>query len=137
MKTSDEGHLLDSSALIALLDENHAHHDACLRWMEGRTGSIYTCPITQGAVIRVVMRNVPGATFADALQALEILGQSPLHRFLPDDLPYALLDPRGIIGHAQVTDAYLAHLARHHGLRLATLDRAQAALYPDVSDLIA
>ena len=130
------GHLLDSSALIALLDENHVHHQLCMSWMEGRTDPFWTCPITQGAVVRVVMRNVPGATFSDAQQALEILIRSPLHRFLPDNLLYTDLQTRGIIGHQQVTDSYLAHLARHHGVRLATLDRPQAALYPDVSDLL-
>ena len=134
--SDDTGHLLDSSGLVALLDENHVHHEICLRWIAGRQSPFLTCPITQGAVIRVIMRNVPGATFADAQHALEILGQHPLHRFVPDDLPYSALDARGILGHRQVTDAYLAHLARHHGVRLMTLDRAQAALYPDVADLI-
>ena len=134
---SDDGDLLDSSGLIALLDENHVHHEICIRWIERRGSPFFTCPITQGAVVRVILRNVLGATFADAQHALEVLSQHPLHQFLPDDLPYASLEPRGIVGHQQVTDAYLAHLARHHGVRLATLDRAQAALYPDVADLIA
>lgn len=35
----------------------------------------------------------------------------------------------GVIGHRQVTDAYLVALARHHGGRLATLDRGLAALH--------
>jgi predicted nucleic acid-binding protein len=35
----------------------------------------------------------------------------------------------GIIGHRQVTDAYLALLARKHGGSLATMDRALAAVH--------
>ncbi len=34
----------------------------------------------------------------------------------------------GVIGHRQVTDAYLVALARHHGGRVATLDKGLAAL---------
>ena len=43
---------------------------------------------------------------------------------------------RGIIGHRQVTDAYLAQLARARGSRLATFDQAMAKLHDDVADLI-
>ena len=47
------------------------------------------------------------------------------------------VDLTGVLGHAQVTDAYLAALARTRGGRVATLDRAFAAVAPDVVDLIA
>jgi hypothetical protein len=43
----------------------------------------------------------------------------------------------GIIGHRQVTDAYLAQLARAHRARLATFDQAMAKLHSDVADLVA
>ena len=42
----------------------------------------------------------------------------------------------GIVGHRQVTDAYLAHLARSYSARLATVDQALAKLHADVADLI-
>jgi predicted nucleic acid-binding protein len=42
----------------------------------------------------------------------------------------------GIIGHRQVTDAYLAQLARVRGSRLATFDQAMAKLHDDVVDLV-
>jgi predicted nucleic acid-binding protein len=41
-----------------------------------------------------------------------------------------------IIGHRQVTDAYLAQLARAHGFRLATFDQAIAKLHHDVAELV-
>ncbi len=40
------------------------------------------------------------------------------------------------MGHRQVTDAYLASLARAHSGRLATMDRGLAALHPDVTVLV-
>jgi uncharacterized protein len=40
----------------------------------------------------------------------------------------------GIVGHRQVTDAYLAHLARSYSTRLATFDQALAKLHEDDAD---
>jgi predicted nucleic acid-binding protein len=42
----------------------------------------------------------------------------------------------GVIGHRQVTDAYLAALARQRGGRLATFDAGLAQLHPDVAQLV-
>ena len=42
----------------------------------------------------------------------------------------------GIIGHRQVTDAYLAQLARARGARLATFDQALAKVHGNVADLV-
>ena len=36
----------------------------------------------------------------------------------------------GVIGHREITDAYLIALARHNDARLVTLDRGRAALHP-------
>lgn len=44
--------------------------------------------------------------------------------------------PDGVIGHRQVTDAYLAQFARHYGGRLATLDTGLAHLHDDVAELV-
>jgi predicted nucleic acid-binding protein len=54
----------------------------------------------------------------------------------PDDVEYADVPIQGIIGHRQVTDAYLAQLARTRGSRLATFDQAMAKLHRDVVDLV-
>jgi uncharacterized protein len=42
----------------------------------------------------------------------------------------------GVIGHRQVTDAYLAELARRREARLATFDKGLAALHADVAELV-
>ncbi len=76
---------------------------------------------------------------ADAAAAISFLAQFTAHerhRFWPDSLAYSEISWKGIFGHRQVTDAYLAALARHHAGRLATFDQGLAALHPDVAELI-
>jgi len=53
-------------------------------------------------------------------------------------LSYVDADLTQVIGHRQVTDAYLVSLVRHHGpdARLATLDEGLAKLYPDVATFV-
>ncbi|MGH3319762.1 MAG: hypothetical protein ACRDN9_06190 [Streptosporangiaceae bacterium] len=41
-----------------------------------------------------------------------------------------------MVGHRQVTDAYLAQLARTQGRAFATFDKGLAAAHPDVAELI-
>jgi len=60
----------------------------------------------------------------------------PEHVFWPDDIPFQQVAMAGVIGHRQVTDAYLAQLARENGGRLATFDGGLAALHRDVANLI-
>jgi hypothetical protein len=60
----------------------------------------------------------------------------PQHEFWPDDLPYTDVPVQGIIGHRQVTAAYLAQLARARRARLATFDQAMAKLHADVAALV-
>ena len=43
---------------------------------------------------------------------------------------------RAVRGHRQVTDAYLASLAAHHGGHLAMFDKGLAATYQDLAILI-
>lgn len=91
-----------------------------------------TCPITQGTLLRLLLRlgEVPPET---AVEVLARLAARPRHRFWPDVLGYAEISWRGVLGHRQVTDAYLAALARHHGGKLVSFDRGLVALHTDVS----
>lgn len=126
--------LLDANVLIALLVDDHVHHVAAENWFAGLSGNFATCPITQGSVMRLLIREGQQAGTARA-----VLGQtaaSPRHEFWPDSLPYTEVPVQGIAGHRQVTDAYLARLARDRGGRLATFDQAMARLHPDVADLL-
>ena len=52
------------------------------------------------------------------------------------NVAYASVPIQGIIGHRQVTEAYLAQLARARGARLASSDQAIAKLHDGVVDLV-
>ena len=126
--------LLDANVLIALRVDDHVHHTAAETWFAGMTGDFATCPITQGSLLRLLLREGQSASAARA-----VLGQAtanPRHEFWPDDLAYADVPTAGIVGHRQVTDAYLAQLARSRQARLATFDQAMATLHHDVTELV-
>ena len=126
--------LLDANVLIALTVTDHVHHDLMEDWFTRNQESFATCPLTQGALVRFLLR--AGATARDAVDVVRGFGAAGAHEFWPDELGYEGIDMRGVVGHKQVTDAYLAGLARSRGGRLATLDRALAALHDDVALLL-
>lgn len=123
--------LLDANVLIAVAVADHVHHDAAEEWFARRRGEFATCPVTQGALIRLVIRH--GVSAPQATAVLGGVTAHRRHRFWPDDLDFGQVAMTGVIGHRQVTDAYLAALARHHGGQLATFDHGLAALHPDVA----
>jgi toxin-antitoxin system PIN domain toxin len=126
--------LLDANVLIALLVDDHVHHQAAETWFVGMAESFATCPITQGSLMRLLIREGQPAAAARAI--LTGTAADPRHEFWADDIPYPDVPTQGIIGHRQVTDAYLAQLARAHGSRLATFDQALAKLHHDVTELV-
>ena len=128
--------LLDANLLLALTVENHIHHEPARIWFARSNVPFATCPITQGSLLRLRMSLGASASFADALVVLKAVVAHPRHRFWPDALAYAHVPTRGIPGHRQVTDAYLAALARHHGGVLATFDRGVAALHGAAVELV-
>jgi len=65
---------------------------------------------------------------ADAQTKLAEFTRATGHIFLPDDAPFTDLGLRSLQGHRQWTDAYLLHLARKHGLKLASLESRMANL---------
>jgi toxin-antitoxin system PIN domain toxin len=125
--------LLDASLLIALAVVEHIHHDAADLWFSELDGGYATCPLTQGALVRHVLRL---GDVALALRFLSALTALPQHEFWADDIGFDRVELRGVVGHRQVTDAYLAGLARHRGGRLATFAPGLAALHPDVAVLV-
>lgn len=128
-------YLLDANVLIALTVTDHVHHDLVEDWFVGHTDTVATCPITQGAVMRFLLRG--GASATEAVGVVRSLGADARHEFWVDALGYDEIDLRGVVGHRQVTDAYLAGLARSRAALLATLDQGLAALHPDVAVLVA
>lgn len=127
-------HLLDGNVLVALLVADHPHHGRSTRWFAGTDHRVASCPISQGTLVRILVRNgLPGPS---ALRILTEFITHPRHDFWPDRVSYDGVSLAGVIGHRQVTDAYLAGLARANGGRVATLDRGLAQLHDDVVDLL-
>lgn len=126
--------LLDANVLIALVVADHVHHDAAAEWLSASDSSFATCPITQGSLTRFLLR--AGQSAAAAREVISAVCRSERHEFWPDSVSFVDVLLSGVIGHRQVTDAYLAQLSRHHAGELATLDSGLAHLHKDVALLI-
>jgi len=120
--------LLDVNVLIALLDTDHLHHARATAWLAQNIGAGWaSCAITQNGCVRIMSQpGYPNALpAARVAQRLRDAAASEYHRFVPDDV--SLLDARHfdadqLLGHRQVTDAYLLGLAVRHGLRFVSFD---------------
>jgi uncharacterized protein len=126
--------LLDGNVLVALAVADHVHHDAAIRWFGAGDGPFATSPITQGTLVRFLVRQ--GLDAADALATLDAICAHGRHVFWPDDRPYDAVALRGVIGHRQVTDGYLAASSRARRGRLATFDKGLAITHADVVVLL-
>ena len=128
-------YLLDVNVLIALAWPQHVHHKVAHAWFD-KVGSKRwaSCPLTQLAFVRISSNQkiIAGAVSPRAaMQALAQMTSLPGHQFWPDDLPLnelASFSSAALVGHRQVTDAYLLEVARHHHGLLATLDGGIAEL---------
>lgn len=134
MTTRSTTILLDANVLIALLVADHVHHHAAETWFMGSAQGFATCPITEGSLLRMLLRS--GERASTARSVLDEVARHPRHDFWTDDVSYRDVDLRGVIGHRQVTDAYLAQLARNRGGQLATFDRGLAELHADITELV-
>ena len=120
--------LLDVNVLVALLDADHLHHTRAAAWLaENIKGGWASCAITQNGCVRIMSQpGYPNALpAAGVAQRLREATLTEHHLFVPDDL--GLLDEQHfdadqLLGHRQVTDAYLLGLAVWHGLRFVTFD---------------
>ncbi len=135
--------LLDINLLIALFWPSHSQHAGALKWFaENRSRKWASCPMTQAGFVRIVSNPAfsrDAVTPREAVAVLEANLKAPEHDFWPDDVSYpaaaASLSGR-VVGHQQVTDAYLLALAIRHGGVLATFDSSIATLLgPDSPSL--
>ena len=121
--------LLDVNALLALAWPNHQFHRTVVARLDRRPVPYWaTCALTQLGFVRlssnpaiVEVRRTP----SQALGVLAKLVADRRHRYL-EPLP-ALLDVethfQRLLGHQQVTDAYLVAIAATNDAVLLTLDR--------------
>lgn len=129
------GYLLDTNLLIALLWPSHERHDVALKWFtRHRAKGWATCPFTQAGFVRIVSNPAFSRDAVQPREAIQVLSANTAakdHAFWLDELPVAeavAFTGVRLLGHQQVTDAYLLGLAIRRGGVLATLDQRIAAL---------
>ena len=128
--------LLDGNALIAATIVSHPLHLRAKTWLEGLGEAFHTGSVTEGTFLRLHMMLALDTSSSAAWEKLRLIQSDPMHRFIDDGTSYLQVRNKGIQGHKQVTDAWLAELARRHGIKLATLDQGLAQEHPDVAFLI-
>ena len=126
--------LLDANVLTALVVKGHVHHDAAEAWFAASAERFATCPITEGSLVRMLIRGGQSAGAAKAM--LTTFADHHRHEFWSDDLSYRDADLGAVDVHAQVTDAYLAELARSRNARVATFDQRMALLHQGIVELV-
>ncbi len=128
-------HLLDVNALIALGWDAHKHHDTMVDWFKREAkGGWATCALTQAGFVRVLSQPfVSKLAFSipEWSQSLAQVLSHPAHRLLPLDFAFADVTAcctGGVVGHRQITDAYLLTAAMRAGMKVLTFDRGLGTL---------
>lgn len=121
--------LLDANALIALGWPAHEHHGRALNWFKKHARQGWaTCAFTQAAFVRIIAQPSFSGHAISVGEVGEVLMRNtahPKHRFLPLDFGFEQVlgcCTGGLLGHRQITDAYLLTLAVRHGAKLVTFD---------------
>jgi len=127
--------LLDLNVLIALSWPSHIHHEAAHQWFARESNYGWaTCPITQMGLIRLSSnpKIFPDAVSpADAISLLNKIVELPEHQFWSDAISInesLIFQKSKLLGHRQITDAYLLSLAIHNNGRLITFDKGIRSL---------
>jgi uncharacterized protein len=122
-------HLLDANALIALAWTQHEHHERVSRWFKSHASDGWcTCALTQAAFVRVIAQPAFSGRAIGIADIAELLLRNlehPKHRLLSLDFGFEHVMGTcsgGILGHRQITDAWLLATAVRHKVRLVTLD---------------
>ena len=104
--------------------------------MTVRDDHLATCPTTEGTLIRLHMQHAYDKRPQVAWKVLLDLNAHPKHVFWRQTFSYTEISPTRLTGHRQVTDTWIAELAKRKGGKLATLDEPLSALWPDSTLLI-
>jgi uncharacterized protein len=122
-------HLLDANALIALGWPTHEHHPRMMKWFSqhARAGWASTA-FTQSAFVRIVTQPAFSARPIAVGEVAELLLRNtahPKHRLVALDFGFAdvwAACTGGILGHRQITDAWLLTAAIRNRMKLLTFD---------------
>ena len=123
-------YLLDTNVLLGLIWTSHDFHHSAAKWfIANRRDGWATCAMTQAGFVRISAQTVFaawGGTVPTAIASLESATASPDHQFLDMDFVQSYVKTictGGLLGHRQVTDAWLLATAMRHQCKLATFDR--------------
>lgn len=122
--------LLDVNVLLALLDVDHVDHARARRWLDEELEHGWaSCALTQNGLVRILSqpRYPSPVSVTEAMARLQRATSTDHHLFWPCDvsaLDPSTVDRRHLLGHRQITDAYLLAMAAAHGGRFVTLDRS-------------
>ena len=111
-------YLLDVNALVALLQENHAHHQAAEIWAKQK--KLALCPISQLGYLRVA-KNAHEMELEFGREVLRKWMEAEKPQWTPADLD--ALDGIQTDNVKKTTDFYLSNLAQKHGCKLGTFDQ--------------
>jgi uncharacterized protein len=128
-------HLLDANTLIALGWPAHEHHEPMQAWFKSHARQGWaTTAMTQAAFVRIVSQPAFSGRSLGVGEVAELLLRNlahAQHRLLPLDFGFEQVLGRcsaGVVGHRQITDAYLLTAAMQHGMKLLTFDTGLPAL---------
>ena len=137
MKSESDLLFPDVNVLIALAWPNHPAHDSSRRRFESSQERWGTCVLTELGFVRLYTN--PSVVVAtkrprEAMDTLAAMTGDPKHVYLAE-LPAPRSTPvrelfAELLGHNQVTDAYLLAVARHHGATFLTFDGRMRSLAP-------
>ena len=122
-------HLLDANALIALGWPTHEHHPRMVKWFSQHARAGWaTTAFTQSAFVRIVSQPAFSGRAIAVGEVAELLLRNtahPKHRLLALDFGFAEVWAActgGILGHRQITDAFLLTAAIRNRMKLLTFD---------------
>ena len=121
--------LLDANALIALGWPTHEHHPRMVNWFSQHARAGWaTTAFTQSAFVRIVSQPAFSGHAIAVGEVAELLLRNtahPKHRLLALDFSFAEVWAActgGILGHRQITDAWLLTAAIRNRMKLLTFD---------------
>ena len=127
--------LLDANALVALCWPTHEHHPQMLTWFRQHARQGWaTTAFTQAAFVRIVSQQVFAGRAIAVSEVADLLLRNtshPKHVLVPLDFGFADVMASctgGLLGHRQITDAWLLTAAVRAGMKLVTFDAGIAQL---------
>ncbi len=127
--------LLDANALIALCWPQHIHHKSIQKWFGRHAAQGWsTCALTQAAFVRISLQPAFALRSTGLDEVAELLAEVTSHA---THSVVSLVDTfdavvnacsGGIVGHRQITDAWLLTTAIANRVKLVTFDHGISSL---------